>query len=189
MFLKVLKLMATNPSLLAKKVYGRMHKLYKLYIQRDPFTIEVTRWFKDDGDATLRLDYDLNDSSVVFDLGGYKGNFARDIHERYGCHVFVFEPEPKFFKECKTRFGENNKVQVFNIGLSNEDGEFLLSDSDDGSSFLAERNARKGQLCQVRKFHNVLSELDIKEINLMKINIEGSEYPLMDHILEENLRD
>ena len=41
----------------------------------------------------------------------------------------------------------------------------------------------------MKKFHNVLSELDIKEINLMKINIEGSEYPLMDHILEENLRD
>ena len=34
---------------------------------------DVDRWFADRGDQTLRLDYDLNENSVVLDLGGYHG--------------------------------------------------------------------------------------------------------------------
>jgi len=37
---------------------------------------EVQRWFSDGGDYELRLDYNLDDESVVFDLGGYQGWFA-----------------------------------------------------------------------------------------------------------------
>ena len=32
---------------------------------------DVDRWFGDNGDHTLRLDYPLNEDSVVLDLGGY----------------------------------------------------------------------------------------------------------------------
>ena len=38
---------------------------------------EFSRWFKDKGDKTLRLEYPLLDSnSIVFDVGGYVGDFA-----------------------------------------------------------------------------------------------------------------
>ena len=33
----------------------------------------LERWFKDNGDETHRLNYNLNKNSLVIDLGGYLG--------------------------------------------------------------------------------------------------------------------
>ena len=51
--------------------------------KKDIPTSEVARWFKDKGDQTLRLDFPLLDSnSIVFDVGGYAGDFANKIHQK-----------------------------------------------------------------------------------------------------------
>jgi len=82
--------MLTKPMLFAKKIAIRFRLIYKLYILRDELALELKRWFKNRGDETLRLDYpELNENSVVFDLGGYKGDFAQAINEKYGCTVYL----------------------------------------------------------------------------------------------------
>lgn len=181
----------TNPILFAKKIYGRLERLYKLHILKDGFIVEVTRWFKDRGDETLRLDYpDLNEDSIVFDLGGYVGDFAHELNEKYGCLVYLFEPHPKFYDTCVKRFANNEKVIPLNYGLSDIQGEFVLSDSADGSSFLNPNHREiEGLKCQLREFFSVLVDFDIKKIDLMKINIEGGEYPLLKHIAKNNKLD
>jgi FkbM family methyltransferase len=163
-------------------------RAYKLHILKDEFTVEVTRWFRDKGDETLRLDYpELSEESIVFDLGGYKGDFAYAINEKYGCTVYVFEPHPKYFDACIKRFFSNDKVVPFNYGLSEKDGKFLLSDSVDGSSFLNPNHQDKNTIeCEVKEIFSVLRELEISNINLMKINIEGGEYPLLLHMISED---
>tara|TARA_B110000483_G_C18113045_1_gene510501 strand:- start:66 stop:281 length:216 start_codon:yes stop_codon:yes gene_type:complete len=40
--------------------------------------------------------------------------------------------------------------------------------------------------CEVKEFFSVLSGLNIKNIDLIKINIEGDEYPLLQHIANRN---
>ena len=57
--------------ILLKKIQNKMQYLYKRHIQRDPFLWEVSRWFRHNGDDTLRLDYPLTANSVVFDVGGF----------------------------------------------------------------------------------------------------------------------
>ena len=42
---------------LLKQTANKFSKLYKIYILKDEFTIQVKKWFKDKGDQTLRLDY------------------------------------------------------------------------------------------------------------------------------------
>ncbi len=189
--MKAIKLLLSDPLLFMKKSYNRASQLFKLYILRDKFTIEVTRWFKDKGDETRRLDYpELNESSVVFDLGGYLGDFASAINEKYNCKVYLFEPHPKFYKICRDRFSENKKVIPLNYGLSNAEGVFTLSDSVDGSSFLNPNQENKPRVCcQVREIVSVLNELNIPSIDLMKINIEGGEYPLLLHMASMNKID
>jgi hypothetical protein len=74
---RLIKLLITNPFLFAFKAYRRLVWYYKLYVLRDIYAAEVTRWFKDKGDETLRLEYpELNKDSLVFDLGGYHGDFS-----------------------------------------------------------------------------------------------------------------
>lgn len=185
--MKILQLLSNLP-LLAKKIYGRILRAYKLYILKDEFTVEVTRWFRDKGDKTLRLDYpELNEESIVFDLGGYKGDFAYAINKKYGCSVYVFEPHPEYYDACIKRFLSNDKVIPFNYGLSDKDGKFLLSDSVDGSSFLNPNHKKKNAIeCEVKEIFNVLRQLDISNISLMKINIEGGEYPILLHMISED---
>lgn len=40
-------------------------KLFKTYVLRDRVLISVKKWFKDEGDPTLRLNYPLNKNSGV----------------------------------------------------------------------------------------------------------------------------
>src|SRR6476620_9093588 len=64
----------------------------------------VEKWFGDDGDNTLRLNYELDEKSIVFDVGGYKGEFAGSMINKYNCTVFVFEPIPEFYNIIVNKF-------------------------------------------------------------------------------------
>ena len=52
----------------------------------------LKNWYEDNGDATLRLDYDLDEHSLGFDLEGYEGKWSAQIFCRYASTVFIFEP-------------------------------------------------------------------------------------------------
>ncbi|MDB4117200.1 FkbM family methyltransferase [Amylibacter sp.] len=82
------------------------------------------------------------------------------------------------------RFEKNNNILPLNYGLSDTNGKFELTDSVDGSSFL-NLSGKNTVLCKVRNIFDVLDDLKLKNIDLMKINIEGDEYPLLQHIADE----
>jgi len=166
------------------KLLHRAKYLYRLFIRRDPFLLEVRRWFRDRGDETLRLDYPLDAKSLVVDVGGYLGDFADSIHKRFGCRVIIFEPVPAFFSHCKKRFSGIRNIQVIDCGLGGEDGVLPIDVANDGSSFFGSRAATSGALAKVRKADAVLSELGIDHIDLIKINIEGGEYDLLRVLIE-----
>jgi FkbM family methyltransferase len=143
---------------------------------------EVSRWFGDNGDKTLRLDYDLDENSVVFDLGGFEGQWTADIHCMYGCRSYVFEPVVEFAANIKHRFRKNKKVDVFPFGLSDDNKTISLTTNADGSSqFKPGENVVEAQLVKASEF---IEEHGIEWIDLMKINIEGGEYDLFDHLIE-----
>jgi FkbM family methyltransferase len=163
--------------------------LYRLHIRRDPFLLEVRRWFRDRGDETLRLDYPLDAKSLVVDVGGYRGDFADAIHKRFGCRVVIFEPVPAFFSHCEKRFSGIKNIQVVDCGLGGEDGVLPIDVADDGSSFFGSGAATSGAFAKVRKADTVLSELGIDYIDLIKINIEGGEYDLLRVLIESGWID
>jgi FkbM family methyltransferase len=133
------------------------------------------------------LDYDLDENSIVFDVGGFKGDFASEIIKRFGCNVYIFEPSLVLYEICMDRFRDNPKVYCFNFGLSDSDGDFMLSREGDASSILREGHKSNGEKIKIRCFFDVYSELCLSRIDLMKINIEGAEYPLLNHIIESEV--
>ncbi|MTI17627.1 FkbM family methyltransferase [Rhodobacteraceae bacterium RKSG542] len=170
-----------------EKTKLRIAKYYKIYVLKDPFLVAHRRWKKDRGDVTLRLDYDLSKDSVVFDIGGYHGDFASAIYERYGCKVYVFEPSKAFYDLCEKRFEENPNIVCFNYGLSDADGEFDLSDEGDGSSVVSSSKGGDAEKVRVRSISSVYEELGSPKIALMKINIEGGEYSLLPQLIQDEI--
>ena len=143
-------------------------------------------WFAIDGDSTLRLEYPLNEDSVVFDLGGYKGQWASDIFSKYCCNIYVFEPVAAYYEVIKKRFQHNKKISTFPFGLAEENKKVVLGVDKDRSSMF--KGGDKGEVIELHSFKEFLDTLQIRNIDLIKINIEGAEYDLLDYIIEEGLQ-
>lgn len=169
---------------LYRKIAGRLRNYYRLIFLGDRFVLDIRRWFSDNGDNTLRLDYELSKDCIVFDVGGYEGAWAEEISARFCCKIFVFEPVPEFAAAIQARFADNPRINVCPYGLSNKSGELTISLSGDGSSFYTAGSSRVAKAA-VRKFEfGLLRELGVSRIDLMKINIEGGEYDLLDLMIE-----
>jgi len=132
------------------------------------------------------LQYPLGPDSVVFDLGGYNGDFASEINRRYGATVFLFEPVPEFYDRCVARFAGNAKIRSFDFGLSDRSGELPIAVVGDGSSFLRQSTSRK-VVGRIEAFPDVVLSLGLERIDLLKINIEGGEYDLLPAIINAGL--
>ena len=169
-----------------KKIENKIKTFYRRHIKRDAFLIEAERWFKDKGDETLRLNYPLSKESIVFDIGGYHGDFAFEINKRYGCQVYVFEPVREFYEICKTRFQNNNNIVILNFGLSSTSGRNEIALSDNGSSFHLSDDKENKEWVEVRSAVDYIQEIGINRIDLLKVNIEGGEYELLPALINSD---
>lgn len=157
---------------------------YRRNVLRDPFLLEAARWFRDNGDETLRLDYPLTGESLVFDVGGYHGDFAAAIYEKYRCQICIFEPVPEFYEKCVVRFRGNNKITCLNFGLASSDGSLDIGLAENASSFsLPDRNAPTHR-AQVRSIAKFIGDLRVERIDLVKINIEGGEFDVIPALID-----
>ena len=146
------------------------------------FDIEsLERWFKDKGDENHRINYDLNKNSLVIDLGGYLGEWSETIYDKYSCNIYIFEPVQKYYNNIVEKFKNDDKVKVFNLGLSSID-EIVKIKHDNASSSIFIENGIEEEIKLV-KYYDFIKENNIESIDLIKINIEGSEYELLNHII------
>jgi len=121
---------------------------------------------------SLRHNYDLTPASTVFDIGGYKGQWADLMYSRYGCHIYCFEP---VFPIKRTEY------KVFNFGLGGSTREENIHIDMDKTGIFCRTGI--GRKIQVMDIVSVIDSLDIKIIDLMKINIEGMEYELLPRLI------
>lgn len=157
---------------LFRRLGSRLFIFFKTFIERDQFYVALARWHRVNGDATLRLDYPLSETSVVLDVGGYEGNWCAQIATRFNSNIFVFEPVPSYYEVVAARFASNPRVKVYNFGLSDKSETQTLSVQADGSSaFRSGANQIQVELVDIYDF---LKQAQIGEIDLIKINIEGA---------------
>lgn len=148
---------------------------------------EVARWFFDNGDRTLRVNYDLDRESIVFDLGGYEGDWAAEISARYGCRIFIFEPVPAYANRILKRFRMNDFVKTFPFGLGPQNMTQTIHLAEEGSSLFKSPNVPSDNadvIVAIKSAAEFVAESNISHIDLMKINIEGGEYDLLEHLID-----
>lgn len=166
------------------RVENKIKYLYKRYIKRDAFLSEVNRWFRDKGDQTLRLNYPLNSESVVFDVGGYHGDFADEIYQKHGCRIYIFEPVPEYYSICVERFDGNPDIICLNYGLSSANGFLDIGLSENASSVVSPDVQSELLQVEIRAVTDCINELNITRIDLFKINIEGGEFDVLPLLIE-----
>lgn len=170
---KVIRIIKKVISLIKRKYFPSQHRLM------------VIKWYVDGGDYELRFNYNLNSESVVLDLGGYQGQWASDLFSRYKCNIFVFEPVGTFAERIRTRFRNNDQIEVFDFGLGGSSRTESIHISAEGSSvFGTSANTEQIEIIDAKVW---IAEHKFTKIDLVKINIEGGEYELLDRLIESDI--
>lgn len=128
----------------------------------------------------------LNADSVVYGVGvGEDISFDLAMIERFGCRVDAFDPTPI----CGQWIASQTLPEKFvfhAIGLSAEDGEipFKRPATDGHVSFsMAEGSGEDVILCPARRFSTIARDLGHGAIDLLKMDIEGFEYRVIDDMI------
>ena len=173
--------------------FNKMHKSKtenpKLPVSPWPVSSEIKRWYSENGDHTHNIDCDLTEDSIVFDVGGYSGEWAGQIYNKYNCTIYIFEPVKEFYDNIVKRFKGNDKVKVFHIGLGDKTYTTDIKITSDlvGSSIHRETGLTgKVESIEIVDIIEFIKEHKLESIDLLKLNIEGEEFPLLEHLIENN---
>ena len=113
---------------------------------------------------------------------------------RYDAEVFAFDPTPKSLAWlAKQRIP--GKMRVIPFGLADFDGEqhFGLPLKEEWDSFSVRRTDAKSVRCEVKTRHPSIHENRINElcptgVDVLKMDIEGSEYPVIADLCQSKIR-
>ena len=135
----------------------------------------------------------LDPSSIVYSVGiGEDISFDLALIERIGCTVFGFDPTPKSIAWVRSQQLPKSFV-MHPWGLADYDGvaSFLPpANSAHVSHTLLERSSddRARIELPVRRLITLMRELGHERIDVLKMDIEGAEYAVIDDLCASDVR-
>lgn len=129
---------------------------------------------------------DLGSDSVVWDVGAAEGRGAADLRSLYDGEVHAFEPRPPALDALRQRFHGDAAVHPHGFGLGAADAKLPLELAGAGSSVHGPGGLPTVDV-PIRDVAAVLEELGDRRIDLMKVNIEGGEYDLLERLLDQGV--
>ena len=152
---------------------------------------EIKKYFREGGDFSQRFNYLLNEKSIVFDLGGFEGQWSSDLYARFPCNIYIFEPVFSYFKLIQNRFKYNKQVKVFAFGLgayARKENIFINGDASSIiNNYLIHPSSKSFNEISIESIESFTKNNIIKKIDLLKINIEGGEYEVLDFLVKSDL--
>lgn len=131
----------------------------------------------------------LNAESVIVDAGAHRGEFSTEIHRRVGSRCILIEANPTLAAQLQTP----SCGSVFHAALAATDGtaNFVFRDNPEGGSITAraidEDNATT--VVETLSLATVCKRVGVERVDLLKLDIEGAEFPLLEQTPESILSD
>ncbi len=144
------------------------------------------RWFEDNKNDIIRLDYPLDSTSVFFELGGFVGDYSSKIVDKFDTKAYIFEPKVDYFKELEKKFNGNKKINIYNLGLSDFNGTAYMDETGESSSIVTNKSKNLEKV-EVVKLSTFINKENIEIIDLININIEGSEYKVLNNLIDSKV--
>ena len=148
-------------------------------------------WFGSEYGGFYVVDGLLNPYSIVYSFGvGEDITFDLSLIEAFGVNVYTFDPTPLSI-EFLNRQRLPKKFHFKGIGISNKDEKvkfFLSSDSRDISGSIYSSGQKKDWIeVQMKKLSTIMKENSHSKIDLLKMDVEGSEYDVLENMLNEKI--
>ncbi len=121
----------------------------------------------------------LNDESVVIDLGCSEARISHFIADTFSCRVIAVEASPVLCESISLADG----MSKLNYAMADKDGEtvFYHSDLPATGNIITAKPDSSGREFVVpsRSLESLLDEINVAEIDLIKVDIEGSEVDML----------
>jgi FkbM family methyltransferase len=131
----------------------------------------------------------LTKEAVVYSFGlGEDISFDLSVIKKYGFKVYGFDPSPKAVKWLKEQ-QLPREFTLVEIGLAHYDGTafFKPPENPEHASYtMLERPATEGMKVEVKvnRLKTILGSLGHDRLDILKMDIEGAEYEVLDDIME-----
>ena len=152
----------------------------------------VTRCGSDYGGWNI-VTTNIDNHSIVYSFGvGEDATFDTALIEKFGLTVHAFDPTPKSIEWVKSQ-GFSNHFVMHEYGIAAFDGTVSFNPPENPnhiSHTLLDRPATKEQAIsvQVKQISTIMEELGHERIDILKMDIEGAEYDVIDDISQSDIR-
>lgn len=140
----------------------------------------------------------VNSGDVVFDIGASCGTFAEFCLKRNVNKVICLEPSPSYYILDKSF---DSRVQRYNMALGVEDGykQFYFTNKTTLNSFKIDNQKKydtenmvgtpRPMTVECISLKSLISKTKCEKINLLKIDIEGYEYDILNSLSAEDFKN
>lgn len=137
-------------------------------------------------DFLYKSEYDwIKKSKIIIDAGANIGVFSRIIREiNKDAFIVAIEPEKDNYQILKDNLTYDN-CDCIQKGLWNKKCNLIINPSETGEwGFTVSETKKKGDI-EAIGISDILEKYNFKHIDILKIDIEGSEYEVFDETCEE----
>jgi FkbM family methyltransferase len=120
----------------------------------------------------------LQPGAVVVDAGAHRGEFSRELAERFGCECYLVEANGALAASLAGRF-----PQVMHAALGARDGraDFIQRSNAEAGGILARDGDAGNETAPVEALTvgSLMKRCGLDRIQLLKLDIEGAEFELL----------
>tara|TARA_Y100000590_G_scaffold284333_1_gene319893 strand:+ start:1048 stop:1770 length:723 start_codon:yes stop_codon:yes gene_type:complete len=156
---------------------------------------EIVLRTKNRGDWEYCPDY-IDENSIVYSLGvGDSIEFDNEIIQAHGCDVHAFDPTP-FSVNWISNKNTSTKLSFHPWAVSDGDGKMRMIQRENKkgkksnvmwTEISSHANFDGSIEVPVFSVQSIMKKLNHSSINLIKIDIEGTEYQVIDHMIENEI--
>ncbi|MCR5456201.1 MAG: FkbM family methyltransferase [Bacteroidales bacterium] len=120
-------------------------------------------------------------------------SFSEDLHRLCGIIIFAFDPTPRSVEYVKNHpFYYDLGFGFYDVGISdrNEEAEFHLPVNSEHVSGSMERydGVREDSIkVQMKSFATICRDLGVSSVDILKMDIEGSEFKVIPDIIKSGI--
>lgn len=156
----------------------------------------LVKYGNDYGGYYVCPDY-LSENPIVYSCGiGKDLSFDEQIIKIKNCSVYAFDPTPMSIDFVKnSEIYKSDEFHFYEYGISDKDEQatFYLNEEDeinDGSASVLKKTYTQDEnkiIVEMKCIQTICNILHHNYIDVLKLDIEGSEFAVMDHIVENQL--
>lgn len=119
---------------------------------------------------------------ITFDLG---------LIARFGCEVFAFDPTPRAKRHVESHAKDTPAFHFYNYGLWIKDEviRFYAHANPASTSFSITNLHQTADFFEApcRRISSIMRELGHQKLDVLKLDVEGAEYEVLNSILEDRI--